>query len=90
MPTDQRNDPYRGFNFVIEIDGRPLSSFGADGVARHGIENRRPFGHDVASSIRHTVVPIEPAGDRAVEQPLPPVVPKRFTRAWRSALRHLR
>ena len=27
MATDQRTDPYRGYNFVIEIDGVPKGAF---------------------------------------------------------------
>ncbi len=27
MPTDQRIDPYRGYNFLIEIDGLPRGAF---------------------------------------------------------------
>src|SRR5690349_179211 len=27
MPTDQRTDPYRGFNFRVEIEGTSVASF---------------------------------------------------------------
>ncbi|MFO1322797.1 MAG: phage tail protein [Burkholderiales bacterium] len=27
MATDKRNDPYRGFNFRVEIDGLPVAAF---------------------------------------------------------------
>jgi phage tail-like protein len=27
MPTDQRTDPYRGFNFILEIDNVPKGAF---------------------------------------------------------------
>jgi phage tail-like protein len=27
MPTDTRNDPFRGFNFRVEIEGLPVAAF---------------------------------------------------------------
>ena len=51
MPTDTRNDPFRGFNFRVEIDGLPVAAFSeVSGLTAEGdpVDYREgidPFNH---------------------------------------------
>ena len=56
MPTDQRIDPYRGFNFVVEIDGIPRGAFSeVSGLTAEGDSVDYREGTDVQSSVRKLI-----------------------------------
>ena len=53
MATDQRSDPYRAFNFVLEIDGVPKGAFSEVGgltAERDSVEYRE--GTDMQPNVR--------------------------------------
>lgn len=53
MPTGQRNDPYRGFNFRLEIDGLTIASFSeASGLIAEGDPVDYREGSDMVNSVR--------------------------------------
>ncbi len=56
MATDQRIDPYRGFNFVIEIDGVPRGAFSeVGGLTAEGDSADYREGTDVQPNVRKLV-----------------------------------
>jgi phage tail-like protein len=56
MPTDQRIDPYRAFNFVIEIDGVPRGAFSeVGGLTAEGDSADYREGTDVQPNVRKLV-----------------------------------
>ena len=56
MATDQRIDPYRAFNFVIEIDGVPRGAFAeVGGLTAEGDSADYREGTDVQPSVRKLV-----------------------------------
>jgi phage tail-like protein len=56
MPTGTRNDPYRSFNFRVEIDGLSLASFReCSGLTADGNSVEYREGTDVARSVRKLV-----------------------------------
>ncbi|MBX3644274.1 MAG: phage tail protein [Rubrivivax sp.] len=53
MATDQRNDPYRGFNFVVEIDGIARAGFSeAGGLTMQTDATDYREGTDLQNSVR--------------------------------------
>ena len=53
MPTGQRNDPYRGFNFRLEIDGLTVAAFSeASGLIAEGDPVDYREGADMVNSVR--------------------------------------
>jgi phage tail-like protein len=53
MATDQRNDPYRGFNFVLEIDKVPKGAFSeVGGLTADGDSADYREGSDVQLNVR--------------------------------------
>ena len=56
MATDQRNDPYRAFNFVIEIDGVARGAFSeVGGLTAEGDSTDYREGTDVQPNVRKLV-----------------------------------
>ena len=56
MATDQRIDPYRAFNFVIEIDGVPRGAFSeVGGLTAEGDSADYREGTDVQPNVRKLV-----------------------------------
>jgi phage tail-like protein len=56
MATDTRNDPYRGFNFRVEIDGIPVASFSeVGGLTAEGDAVDYREGTDAANHVRKLV-----------------------------------
>lgn len=56
MATDQRIDPYRGFNFIIEIDGVPRGAFSeVGGLTAEGDSADYREGTDVQPNVRKLV-----------------------------------
>lgn len=53
MATDQRNDPYRGYNFVLEIDNLPKGAFSeVGGLTAEGDSVDYREGTDLQSNVR--------------------------------------
>lgn len=53
MPTGTRNDPYRGFNFRLEVDGLTLASFSeVSGLVAEGDAVEYREGADMVNSVR--------------------------------------
>ena len=53
MATADRSDPYRGFNFQLEIDGVPLGAFSeASGLTAEGDAVDYREGTDVQPNVR--------------------------------------
>ena len=53
MATDQRNDPYRGYNFVLEIDNVPKGAFSeVGGLTAEGDSVDYREGTDLQSNVR--------------------------------------
>lgn len=53
MPTGERNDPYRSFNFRVEFDGLQLGSFSeVSGLSAEGEAVDYREGNDVLQSVR--------------------------------------
>jgi phage tail-like protein len=53
MPTGARNDPYRGFNFRLEVDGLTIASFSeASGLVAEGDPVDYREGADMVNSVR--------------------------------------
>src|SRR5437016_932865 len=70
MATAERRDPYRTFNFQLEIDGVPLGAFAeASGLTaegggqrdRHGVGRTCPRGADPRDVKRPDEIPIMPS-----------------------------
>ena len=56
MANDQRNDPYRGFNFVIEIDNVPKAGFAeVGGLTAEGDSVDYREGTDLQSNVRKLI-----------------------------------
>lgn len=56
MATDQRNDPYRGYNFVLEVDGVPRGGFSeVGGLTADGDSVDYREGTDLQSSVRKLI-----------------------------------
>src|SRR3954452_8554216 len=56
MATDQRTDPYRGYNFVIEIDGVPKGAFSeVGGLTAEGDAVDYREGTDLQRNVRKLV-----------------------------------
>jgi len=56
MATDQRNDPYRGYNFVLEIDNLPRGGFSeVSGLTAEGDSVDYREGTDVQPNARKLV-----------------------------------
>lgn len=56
MATDQRNDPYRGYNFVLEIDNLPKGAFSeVGGLTAEGDAVDYREGADVQPNVRKLV-----------------------------------
>jgi phage tail-like protein len=56
MPTGQRVDPYRSFNFIIEIDGVPAAAFSeVSGLTAEGDAVDYREGTDVQMSVRKLI-----------------------------------
>jgi phage tail-like protein len=54
--TISRNDPYRGFNFRVEIDGSPVAAFSeVSGLAAEGDAVDYREGKDAVNSVRKLV-----------------------------------
>jgi phage tail-like protein len=53
MATDQRTDPYRGFNFILEIDNLPKGAFAeVGGLTADGDSVEYREGSDVQPNVR--------------------------------------
>lgn len=53
MATDQRNDPYRGYNFVLEIDNVPKGAFSeVGGLTAEGDSVDYREGTDLQANVR--------------------------------------
>lgn len=53
MATDQRNDPYRGFNFILEIDNVPKGAFSeVGGLTADGDSVDYREGTDIQPNVR--------------------------------------
>lgn len=53
MATDKRNDPFRGFNFRVEIEGLPAASFSeVSGLTADGDSVDYREGNDAANIVR--------------------------------------
>lgn len=53
MATDQRNDPYRGYNFVLEIDNVPKGAFAeVGGLTAEGDSVDYREGTDLQANVR--------------------------------------
>jgi phage tail-like protein len=53
MPTDQRTDPYRGFNFILEIDNVPKGAFSeVGGLTADGDSVDYREGTDIQPNVR--------------------------------------
>jgi phage tail-like protein len=56
MPTGTRTDPYRGFNFVVEIDGVEVGSFSeVSGLVGQGEAVQYREGTDIPLTVRKLV-----------------------------------
>lgn len=53
MPTDERNDPYRGFNFVVDIDNMPVAGFSEiSGLTAEGDPVEYREGNELENHVR--------------------------------------
>lgn len=56
MPTDTRNDPFRGFNFRVEIEGLPVAAFSeVSGLTAEGDPVDYREGTDPTNNVRKLV-----------------------------------
>lgn len=56
MATDQRNDPYRGYNFVLEIDNVPKGAFSeVGGLTAEGDSVDYREGSDLQANVRKLI-----------------------------------
>ena len=56
MPTDTRTDPFRGFNFRVEIDGLPVAAFSeVSGLTAEGDPVDYREGTDPINTVRKLV-----------------------------------
>jgi len=56
MPTDIRIDPFRGFNFAVEIDGLPVAAFSeVSGLTAEGDPVDYREGTDPVNNVRKLV-----------------------------------
>jgi len=56
MATDQRNDPYRGYNFVLEIDNVPKGAFSeVGGLTAEGDSVDYRDGSDLQANVRKLI-----------------------------------
>lgn len=56
MPTDTRNDPFRGYNFRVEIDGLPVAAFSeVSGLTADGDAVDYREGTDTINNVRKLV-----------------------------------
>ncbi|MEO0425114.1 MAG: phage tail protein [Pseudomonadota bacterium] len=56
MATNDRNDPFRGFNFVVEMDNTPIAGFSeVGGLSAHGDPTEYREGNDPENHVRKLV-----------------------------------